>query len=291
MNRFNIVRHGYDINEVDSHLDNLKTTYEEQLKSQLDRINALRVENQELKDKLEKYKGKEGSISQTLIVAVDKAKQIEDNSKKLYDLELAKVRALYAKYETLYNEFSLKSQNEDIKPLKNITSDFKKTALESLNLNLQNNIKIDPIKELLYKVTKNREDETLKESISTPQKTLNAVNDKNAITQKVDVSKKSQTNIDNSVKVNESEIHNDSQTQIKPIASIKLDKNDKYENLVDKFLNDDNSVNSAGLEKSIIGNRGKGTDENGFNLKEAVNPTEDLEDIMKSFDFYNDSDK
>jgi hypothetical protein len=58
----------------------------------------------------------------------------------------------------------LKSQNEDIKPLKNITSDFKKTALESLNLNLQNNIRIDPIKELLYKVTKNREDETLKES-------------------------------------------------------------------------------------------------------------------------------
>jgi hypothetical protein len=93
------------------------------------------------------------------------------------------------------------------------------------------------------------------------------------------------------VKANESELHNDSQTQIKPIASIKLDKNDKYENLVDKFLNDDNSVNSAGLEKSIIGNRGKGTDENGFNLKEAVNPTEDLEDIMKSFDFYNDSDK
>jgi DivIVA domain-containing protein len=35
MNRFNIVRHGYDTNEVDSHLDNLKTTYEEQLKSQL----------------------------------------------------------------------------------------------------------------------------------------------------------------------------------------------------------------------------------------------------------------
>ena len=33
------------------------------------------------------------------------------------------------------------------------------------------------------------------------------------------------------------------------------------------------------------------SDDSGFDLKEAVNPKEDLEEIMKAFDFYNDAKK
>ena len=65
---------------------------------------------------------------------------------------------------------------------------------------------------------------------------------------------------------------------IKPVTQMELTENDQYDNLVDKFLN------SKPPEEEPRGIKIQSTS---FDLKEAVNPKEDLSEIMKAFDFYN----
>ena len=74
-----------------------------------------------------------------------------------------------------------------------------------------------------------------------------------------------------------------SSNRIKPVTTLQLDQNDKYTNLVDKFL--DTRPQEDEEPKIEI-------QSNGFDLKEAVNPIDDLNEIMKAFDFYSmDSNK
>lgn len=74
----------------------------------------------------------------------------------------------------------------------------------------------------------------------------------------------------------------DRPSQIKPVTSMKLDDNDNYDTLVEKFLN---TKPEEKQPKSIK------IQSNGFDIKEAVNPKEDLNEIMKAFDFYSDDNK
>lgn len=70
-------------------------------------------------------------------------------------------------------------------------------------------------------------------------------------------------------------------SQIKPVTDMKLEKDDKYDTLVEKFLNSkppEEQPKSMKIQSS------------GFDLKEAINPKEDLSEIMKAFDFYSSDD-
>ena len=78
---------------------------------------------------------------------------------------------------------------------------------------------------------------------------------------------------------------------IKPITSLTLEKDEKdeFESLVDKFLQTNNTI-SKGYEKSILNTNKKKPlksayepNESGFDLNEALNPTDDLTNIMKGF--------
>lgn len=67
---------------------------------------------------------------------------------------------------------------------------------------------------------------------------------------------------------------------IKPVTQMQLDENDEYDNLVDKFLD------TVPPEEQP---RAMKIQSSGFDLKEAVNPKDDLSEIMKAFDFYTDN--
>ena len=74
---------------------------------------------------------------------------------------------------------------------------------------------------------------------------------------------------------------------IKPIYESKLNEGEKYESLLDKFLSQDATPDSAYANKITAKARVMPeANETGFDLKEAVNPKQDLEEIMKSFDFF-----
>lgn len=68
----------------------------------------------------------------------------------------------------------------------------------------------------------------------------------------------------------------DRPSQIKPVCEMELSDGDKYDSLVDKFL-------STRPEEPRVNT----IQSTGFDLKEAVSPTQDLSEIMKAFDFYN----
>ena len=67
--------------------------------------------------------------------------------------------------------------------------------------------------------------------------------------------------------------------QIKPIYDGKLEEGDSYATLADKFLSTKPEENARSLKPQ----------ESGFDLKEAINPKDDLAEIMKAFDFFNDA--
>lgn len=68
-----------------------------------------------------------------------------------------------------------------------------------------------------------------------------------------------------------------SSSQIKPVTDMQLDDDDDYDNLVDKFLN------TAPIEEKKESIKFQSS---GFDINEAINPTQDLSEIMKAFDFY-----
>ena len=61
---------------------------------------------------------------------------------------------------------------------------------------------------------------------------------------------------------------------IKPVTDMKLEDGESYANLVDKFLDTRPEEKTRSIQSS------------GFDLKEAINPKDDLAEIMKAFDFY-----
>ena len=70
--------------------------------------------------------------------------------------------------------------------------------------------------------------------------------------------------------------------KIKPVTEMHLEQDDQYESLVDKFLAS-KPVEEQPKAMPIVSS--------GFDLKEAVTPTEDLSEIMKAFDFFNEDNE
>ena len=78
---------------------------------------------------------------------------------------------------------------------------------------------------------------------------------------------------------------------IKPIYEGDNMSKGEFENLADKFLSEDSEPNNA--YANIITSKVRAVpdvNESGFDLKEAINPKEDLDEIMQAFDFYHGDD-
>lgn len=268
--KFSNQKNGYNREEVDKFLAELAKE-----KEQL--INEKDEEIAKLKSEISDIKGKSDSIALALTAAVDKAKDIEESSKNIYKLKIEQLTILYTKWETLLNEMLRKypaisevsNVKEDMLKLKNSINSALK---DDFNVEIMNtNPATDPIRALLNKLT------------GLKAKSLQDKKERQVkIERKVKVSAEDKTEL---VKLEEKA------PNIKPIIDIKLSENDnnKYENLVDKFLDSDDENDSA-FAKSLTVNKPTTSafvpNETGFDLNECINPTDDLTEIMKSFDFY-----
>ena len=127
MENFNVEKYGYDKKEVDNYLAKLKENYEETLSNQKDAIFQLKQQLEENQQKLNKYVQKNEDISDALVVAVETAKQIENSSKNIYELEIKRLRALYVKWDNFLNdliaEYPKLKEKFDTKALLKIFSD------------------------------------------------------------------------------------------------------------------------------------------------------------------------
>lgn len=254
--QFDTEKRGYRKEDVIKYITNLEINSNKIGEEQRLRIQELTRQNEDLKVRISAYKNKEDLISKAIIDALARAKKIEENSRKIYELEIQKIRLLYNKYNNLLDAFIQSNASDEV---------VKK--LEKNTTSLKSNIdQIFGGQSERFRVTQSA-DEKMRELLN---KMNNAVAKRNETKEKVEY--KQQSFLEQTEDTQRHAIN------IKPICDINLEKTDKFENLVDKFLESDETTPNAFAEQ-ILGQ----TKTNGFDLKEAVNPTESLEDIMKSF--------
>lgn len=100
---FRIVRKGYDKSQVDEYIVNLCKSYEKSMASQKERIENLKAEVLQKEKLLQEYIDKKDSITKSITLAVEKAKQIEYAAKVRYALESERL-AMFSDKWTRYCE-------------------------------------------------------------------------------------------------------------------------------------------------------------------------------------------
>ena len=260
---FKSEKNGYSKQEVDSYIKKLVTDHDKE-------IMEYKMKNLELEKKLleEKPDKRGDEFAETLANAMEKAKQIEMSWRNIYKLKIQQLDLLYNRFQTLFTEALEKyPQLENIGNIKNVIDEFKsavKLAMqEDFNTEITAPVQTDndTIRRLLSKMATYGKDQ---EEVRT-------------------VKVKRRRNL----RDGKGDIFYEEKSNIKPIAEVDMGGNDNYDSPVEKFLHEDSSdaTYTNFLSKNPKSN-GLEPNESGFDLKEAVNPTEDLEEIMKAFNFY-----
>ena len=263
MAKFDINKKGYDIEQVDKFINKLSVRYEERLSEQKDRVFSLKNELAIMEERLATYRDKDKQISKALIYAVEKAEQIENNASKLYDLEIKRLRLLYKQWGELLNSLSNVHMSE---PLQGQLESFGKTIGEVLEQN--NRIGSNAIRKDIHK---------------------NSDNYIRNLLNKMDYAINSKPKAQSSKQVLEDLSEETAKENDRVIdLSGKLNKISAKGggSMADNYLNSDleePSVFSRNITRKGFKPKNQDT---GFDLEDALNPKEDLDEIMKAFDFF-----
>ena len=261
---FSKQKNGFNENEVNQYITSLNLEHQKELKEK-------DIEIAKLKAKLDGMSSKENSIAFALTAAVDKAKEIEESSQNIYKLKLEQLSMLYSKWEIFLNEMLKKyPEIDEIENLKEkligLKTSIRIALKDDFNIDLMSKTPAtDPIRNLLNRLTEKKQD-------------VASVPKKKEIKRKTNVSASQKTDLN---KIEERA------NLIKPISNIKLNKDEAFENIVDKFLcSEDDIPNSF---KKVLNVPDYSQGDGKFDLNEAINPKEDLKEIMKSFDFFDEN--
>ena len=260
-------KHGYNKTEVDFYVSDLEI----KLKQAQKEVDRLTNKIDEISRGQKDYQEKSQNISVALTAAVEKARQIEESSKNVYKLKIQQINLLYNRWEGFLEEMLKKYPKvETVNSVKQMMNEFR----NSIKSTLKDDFKIggvssinsdsDPIRVLL-----SRMNEHLKKAPEIKE-------------QKTVTIERKKLSDDLLHKQTELERMEEKAPIIKPIYDKQTSK--KYESLVDQFLRDEPVEDN--YAKTIIKEAYPSVNDSGFNLKEAVNPKEDLSEIMKAFDFY-----
>ncbi len=273
MFNFTSSKNGYNKKEVELYINDL-----------IAKVNNLELENKKISSELQTYKNKDkeitekgNNISIALTAAVEKAKQIERSSQNVYKLKIQQINLLYSKWEKLLNVILEKyPQIEEVENVKGLLADFKDNVKSTLKddyrlCSITSPVQTDndTIRLLLSKLqnySKNQPQKIVKvERKQLPKDMINSQSELSRIEDKAPL--------------------------IKPIYNSTIHSDENFENLADKFLKEESDENNA--YANIITSKIRAipeVNETGFDLKKAINPKEDLDEIMKAFDFFNQND-
>ncbi len=268
MANFDINKKGYDTEQVDNFINKLSVKYEEKLSEQRDRVFALKNELATMEERLDNYKDKDKQISQALIFAVEKAEQIENNASKLYDLEIKRIRLLYKQWEDLVMKINM---CEIPSILKKEISEFNKTINEVLEQN--NRMGGNVIRQDLHKNSDNYIRNLLNKmdyAFNSKDKTGSAKNVLNAMS--METEKENTRMIDLSGKLDKIKVKGSG-------------------NMAENYLNSDGDDENNAFAQNLTRKKKNKPSESGFDLEDALNPKEDLDEIMKAFDFFIDNNQ
>lgn len=227
------------------------------------KINEMLTELTNLKQKLiEKDK-----LNIGLACALEKAKEIEVSAQHLFELKTQKIQIICQNLEKRFQKlFKIYPQIEEFDDIKVTFDEFSAIVSDAFS--------------------------PQPKKITAPVKTENdtfrlLLNKMSSYSQPVEQAKKPATKRTTTKKTasDKTDKFYEKPSLIKPIYD---GNQDDFESLADKFL-ESNEHGSSVYEK-IIHNRQEDDlyptpNESGFDLKEAVNPKDDLEEIMKAFNF------
>lgn len=261
--KFDINKKGYDTEQVDNFINKLSVKYEEKLSEQKDRVFSLKNELAVMEERLESYKDKDKQISQALIYAVEKAEQIENNASKLYDLEIKRIRLIYKQWE----EVMFKVGMLDVpSSLKKEIEQFTKTIKEVLDQN--NRIGGNVIRKDLH----SNSDNYIRNLLNKMDYAINS-NKKPAPSKNVISSLSHETEKENARMIDVS----------KKLNRIKVTGSG---NMADNYLNSEDIETNSIFAKNITHQKEEKPTNMAFDLDDVLNPKEDLDEIMRAFDFF-----
>ena len=271
MTQFSVVKNGYDKKEVELYVENLKA----QLDLEKTKNKSLAQEVQDFKAKTNEIKEKSESISIALTAAIEKAKQIEKSSKNVYKLKIQQLGLLYNRWEKLLSAMLEKYPGiDEVENVKTLLGNFKSNLKTTLKDDFQLSSITSPVQ---------TDNDTMRLLLGK----LNKMNsDQRAESKKEKVERKhlSKDMLNGQTELERIE---EKAPLIKPIYNSSIGEGENYETLADKFLTEQASESSA--YANIITSKVKAipeVNETGFDLKEAINPKQDLDEIMKAFDFF-----
>ena len=248
MEKFSTQKKGYNKQEVELFIMGL----EMQLKESNLIIKQLNEKINILNNKIDEYKQKENLISKSLELAIESGEKIKQKSKE----ELEKIKLLSKEL----NDLKINYKNSDIDTNTNIQNEIDKDYFE-IEKNCQNlsgckktiisdstTGKLNNFEHIILRTKKPSEQTLLKDKVEHEHK---------------------------------KEINRLKNSPLETFfKNINMDNND--ENLIDNYLENGKLEKSAeGYNKEF---KNKNNETSGFSLKEALNPTVDLEEIMKAFD-------
>lgn len=275
MAKFDIDKRGYDTKQVDTFIDTITLKYEEKLSEQKDRVFALKKENSLLNERLDNFQAKDKQISQALIMAVEKAEQIESSARNIYDLEIRRIRLLYKKWAEILEMINTECPSILTKgKLQVLINEFNGNidAVIKQNEKFGDGVKAD---------IKKNSDNYIKNLLNRMDYVINEKVGGKRVVSTVDNVEKG---LDNNFNKEKSRLVN-IEKRFQHISG-KLDS--KNANVFDNYLNDANDLQENAYSKSLMSAKNSSEGTNGFNMEDILNPKEDLDEIMKAFDFYND---
>lgn len=139
MARFNVVKKGYDITEVDDYINNITYKEKESISDKSLRINELLEQVNRLKGELEEYKLREEKVNNALVQAVEKANDIEKFAKAQAKAELERMKLYRDKWirycDNVKAETGVKERkSEVVSVLKHLENEFRKSFDEGIKL-------------------------------------------------------------------------------------------------------------------------------------------------------------
>ncbi len=274
MNDFSIVKHGYNADEVDNYIIRLKADYETKMSEQKDRIFYLKSQLDTL------TRSSERELMVALANAVEKARQIETSSRNIFELETKRLKLLYSKMDSLIADMKEGTSIDSVKHqmLKHMAecrlSLEKNIELQSKAMNMVDTE--NPVRKLLQKMNGKATSLNLKNIESFVE---------SPIEPKQEIKKPAPAPKEEKVAIKKEP------TKVKPVFNefLKEDAptNKNFESIMfkkpDGKQKKNNSVITADLSYPT-------PNESGFDLKEAVNPKDDLAEIMKAFEFFTEEE-
>lgn len=142
MSRFNIVKKGYDVSEVEGYIARQTLSDNKCLQEKSMRIEELLVENNCLKGQLVQYKSREANVNDALITAIDKAQEMEYVAKMRYELELERVKTFRDKWirycDSMKDKCDIKeSKGEVIGVLDSLETELSDSICSGIKFNLR----------------------------------------------------------------------------------------------------------------------------------------------------------